>query len=73
MNLQYSSQIVETDTASLEISRKFSTFSPHKVDFFVLRIVSDFLCVFYNNTSRFSFGVFTAELICMQRWDGELS
>ena len=23
---------------------------------------------FYNNTSRFSLGVFTAEVICMQMW-----
>ena len=29
LNLQYSSQIVEIDTASLEFSRKFLSFTPH--------------------------------------------
>ena len=28
---------------------------------------------FYNNTSKCSLGVFTAELICMQRWACELA
>ena len=34
--LQYSSQIVETDTASLEFSRKFLRFTPHT---FVLTVM----------------------------------
>ena len=32
-----------------------------------------FVCLFYNNTSRCSLGVFTAELICMKRWASELA
>ena len=40
--------------------------------FVKLLIVFFFVC-FYNNKSRCSLGVFTAELICMQRWACELA
>ena len=39
---------------------------------FVKLLIVFFLC-FYNNRSRCSLGVFTAELICMQRWACELA
>ena len=39
---------------------------------FVKLLIVFFLC-FYNNESRCSLGVFTAELICMQRWACELA
>ena len=39
---------------------------------FVKLLIVFFVC-FYDNESRCSLGVFTAELICMQRWACELA